>query len=182
MNELNALRSKTLLGKYAGREVLNLFEHKSGAFHIWRGIVKSAIALKGTKWKLGNSKTIRFRVDFWLDDKPLLTFAKCPVPKEMVRSKMFDYLEVGRGWIWPVFDSLLPSSVLLRLAGVVVSEAEEENDRLIWGNISDGNFTVNKANKKLCERNSQNRWPGWSAIWKLKTSIFVVFGSWQSTH
>lgn len=61
LKDLNTLWIKTILTKYGrGRNGLELFEHKNGASHIWRGIVYSFQALKGMRWRLGNGRKIKF--------------------------------------------------------------------------------------------------------------------------
>lgn len=61
-----------MLEKYVKGNCLSGIKHKVGDFQFWMGLLfGEEIFFKYIKKKVGNGENIRFREDWWLDDKPL---------------------------------------------------------------------------------------------------------------
>lgn len=88
----------------------------------------------------------------------------------------------SRGWNWPILVSLLPSSILTRLASLVVSGDASKEDKLLWGDDPNGIFTIKKAYHKLCTNNPAVNRPGWKKIWALKVQQQVRMFVWLLAH
>lgn len=85
----------------------------------------------------------------------LKTLARIRVPEEQLSKKVHEFWQLDSDWAWHLFDSFLPSSTLLKLASTIVSDAVDDEDKLVWGEDLNGVFTVNKACKELCNFSSQ---------------------------
>lgn len=83
LNDEESLWSRTMESKYGrGREGLNIFMSKIRYSHVWRGLVDSSKILEGFEWRVGNSRSVRFWEDGWLEDKPLVVVATAPIPDD----------------------------------------------------------------------------------------------------
>lgn len=51
----------------------------------------------------------------------------------------FEFWQLGRGWRWGLFNFLLPSRILLKLAGVMTSDDEVMEEKLVWSSGNNGN-------------------------------------------
>lgn len=95
--------------------------------------MNSFLALPGVKWRLRNGKKIKIWLDVWAHEKPLLEFTRGAVPEQILGTKVSDFWQVGKAWDLSSLDYLLPSSILMTLAGFIVSEEEGRDDEVMWG-------------------------------------------------
>src|SRR4051812_18789281 len=80
------------------------------------------------------------------------------------------------------FNYLLPSSTLLKMTSVVLSEDVEAEDHLVWGEEPDGVYMVNKAYRKLNTHDSVGGRAGWRPVWQLKIQQRVRMFLWLLSH
>lgn len=86
-----------------------------------------------------------------------MVIERIQVPEEQLNKKVHEYWQSENEWIWHIFDSHLPLSILLKFATTIISNAVEDEGRLFWGEDSDGTLTIGKAYKKFCHSNTQRR-------------------------
>lgn len=83
--------------KYGGgRKILEIFHSKTGASHIWQGLVKILEALGTTRWRVRNGRHINFQMDRWIGNLTLQTLVKLPLMTEDLK-KIAEYWVEERG-------------------------------------------------------------------------------------
>lgn len=60
-------------------------------------------------------------------------------------------------------------NALLKIEAVVVKVDEGREDKIVWEGESDGDFTVSRAYRRLCESRLESDDPVWDRVWNLKT-------------
>ncbi|KAL8161192.1 LOW QUALITY PROTEIN: hypothetical protein V2J09_012681, partial [Rumex salicifolius] len=155
-----------------------------------RGV--SQFLTKGTCWQLRNGKTIRFRQDKWLIDRLLKEWANGTIDNDQLEETVDKFWSSKSGWLWHKFAPIIPASMTMKMAAVVVIEGEENPDTIKWQNSQDGNYLVSstyggEANvdrcvfKEIWKLKTQERvryFYMFKEIWKLKTQEKVIYFCW----
>lgn len=68
------------------------------------------------------------------------------------------------------------------MAPIIIFDAHEEEDRLMWGEDQTCIFTVKKAYRKLCGSATHDGWPGWSHLWKIEVQQRIRTFLWILSH
>ncbi|KAG7555110.1 Reverse transcriptase domain [Arabidopsis suecica] len=138
------LRSKYKVGDVHDKSWLKA---KTTWSSTWKSIgtgLQEVVSL-GLSWVIGDGRDIRFWVDKWLLDKPLLELVTGPLPVGYEERRVCDLWRRGTGW---EFSQILPyvsENLKLRFTAVVLDEVTGAKDRLSWAGNADGNFTVKSA-------------------------------------
>lgn len=136
--------------KYRGNT--NDFKRKIGESHTWRSIREGSEVLeKGTRWRLGNGRRILFWKHSWLEDRPLEEIATIELPENEREKRVIDYWIKDIGWDVATLTKFLPGASLEKLAGMIICEAEENEDRATWSLEASGKFTTKSAYVKELE-------------------------------
>lgn len=179
LQEPTALWSQTLRHNYGGdRMDCDLFQAKSGASHIWKGIVKCSQVLNGMRWIIGNGCRACFWTDVWVGSRPLCDDLRRTLSANEVLLTVADYWLEGCGWKWGQIGNEIPMERLLQIASEVVRVGEDAEDKLVWGQRTGGAFTVKDAYTSIVDLLQEPQWLGWQRIWKLKTQQRVRIFIW----
>lgn len=101
--------------------------------HIWKGIQCGwELFQRGSYWRVRNGKKVRFWQDVWLDNLPLKNNALANLDGSMLNDTVYVYWSEETGWNWQVLGSLLPNSILLKLASTTLSSNISDGDLLGW--------------------------------------------------
>ncbi|XP_019167321.1 PREDICTED: uncharacterized protein LOC109163057 [Ipomoea nil] len=73
-----------------------------------------------------------FKNDRWILDTPLFELATNYVPISERNRSVASYWSLEEGWLWNQFDDFLPTEVLDKLAAVILSEDQNEQDSTHW--------------------------------------------------
>lgn len=76
---------------------------------------------KGTIWQVGDGDTIKFRIDNWVFDTPLIEMVNLPneVAKE---EKMEKYLNINKTWNRNRLEQILPISLVETITNIAISD------------------------------------------------------------
>ncbi|KAK8672509.1 hypothetical protein V6N13_110877 [Hibiscus sabdariffa] len=102
-------------------------------------------------WNLGNGRNVDFWHDSWITGiGPLVVHVGTLNQAALPRVSIAAMLTTQGTWNWPLFQHLLPSPVLLRIA--VVKELDQlfPEDAVGWGLTTNHNFTI-KSTYELSE-------------------------------
>lgn len=83
---------------------------------------------------------------------------------------------------WTAIEPYLPSSTLLQLASVALTEDDEAVDSLAWTPSPHKNFTVKSAHLLQVEWLSLPDWKVWKVLWHLKVLERVRVFLWEASH
>lgn len=159
------------------------FNSRASGSH-WHGVLAWSVALLfgGISWRLGNGCTVKFWVDKWLDKVPLKDAAAADIPQELLSKSVSDYWLEGAGWNCSGFAHYLPTSILLRIATVVISSFANDSGRPCWSETDSGLFSVKSAHKLEACWNSNGSWHGWKKLWKFNLQERVRLFLWRVSH
>lgn len=93
-----------------------------------------------------------------------------------------DYWIHGKCWDRGHLSYLLPASILLCLASIVLDESLEEEDRLTWKDSPDDQCSMPSAYMTTDEDAATSPWKFWDHIWKLKVLQHVRVLIWLMAH
>ncbi|KAK8611522.1 hypothetical protein V6N13_131570 [Hibiscus sabdariffa] len=109
--------------------------HRVGCSHLWKGISSVWESIRDSLvWIVGDGRTIDFWKDAWLGDLgPLVDYASAPdIISSMPRVTVADMVDNTGSWRWREVESLLPSSVLHRLAATMPPTNLQSHDFIGW--------------------------------------------------
>ncbi|KAG7548419.1 hypothetical protein ISN44_As12g036090 [Arabidopsis suecica] len=125
----------------------------------WRsvGMGLREVVIPRLSWVLGDGKIIRFWTDKWLLDQPLMDLASQVVSSKEKKIR-----------------------VKLQLAAMVVDNVTGAVDRVSWGGIGNGQFTVKSAYVFLTRDDSPRQWLGklFRRVWHVKAPERVQVFLW----
>lgn len=126
LQEPNTLWNCMLRAKYGeGRSSIDMLQSKTSASHKWQGVVKCTNLIGKSRWMVGNVRKVNFWLDVWIDNSPLKAHTIMSLTLEELRKKVVDYWIVASGWDWSAISSLIPMTMVLRLALTIVSMDSE---------------------------------------------------------
>lgn len=143
VQEPNSLWSSLLQAKYGGgRHSLDIFEHKAGASHIWRGLVHAVEQMGGLKWVVGDGHLIKFWSDVWLSDLPLASMALQPLSTADYEGSVVDYWVEGMGWRWDALTSMLRTITMVLIASKMLTNMPDKD---VWKGFEDCSMSLPSA-------------------------------------
>lgn len=116
-----------------------------GCSNLWKGIAESwPIAKEGLQWRAENDLQVRFWLDSWLSNEPLINHALCFIDNGDLHRSVHSFL-IGDHWDFEVLDTLLPKNILMKLQAVCLRLNEASLDNFSWNGSLDGCFSVNSV-------------------------------------
>lgn len=100
----------------------------------------------------------------------------------MMLCKVSEYWDEMRGWKWTKVCPFSPSTTLLKIASITLSNSEEDKDMVTWLSSPKGDFSVRYAHALEAGCSKQGNWKGWKAVWRLKTQQRVRIFLWEPSH
>ncbi|CAL5371297.1 unnamed protein product [Camellia sinensis] len=168
-SDKDASWTKILRGKYLHKHTFSNWPSTTNASHTWRSIMKtSAILAKGTKWSVGNGKSISFWKDWWCGNGPLAsTFPGPHITEDVVVAAIIN--EEGK-WDMEGAANVLPQLLQPQIQQIHLPQFVELGDNPYWIGSSTGGFIVGAAYKLVANQvSSLDTGPViWHWIWKLK--------------
>lgn len=120
-----------------------MFKHKQRESQVWMGIVwGSELLSEGLRWRITNGKRVLFWIDKWVGEEKLLDHCLGDIEGKDLYRTVNSYWQERQGWRWDEIPNSLPSSILLKLAAIVVSKEELTEDRPGWLEPNKTNFSV----------------------------------------
>lgn len=101
---------------------------------------------------------------------------------EILKLKVIDYWEPGKGWKWGSFVHLLPTSILLKLADTVLGQPENTQDKVGWLEKGINKFEVKTTYGLITRWRREDKWAGWKKIWSLRVHQRVRDCVWLLVH
>jgi ribonuclease HI len=151
----------------------SFFDSKLGnnPSYVWRGIWKARqILMHGYRWRIGNGDSINIMSEPWLRER---NDAWIPSPQAQgvynlhVSDLMIPNLKL---WDKNKIESLFPLHIANRIMETPLLSVVEE-DKIIWGDSMDGNYSVKSGYKVLMqiqrEEASTVQHVNWLSLWKI---------------
>lgn len=141
--EPSTLWTRILKEKYGrGRQLLDLVDRRSSCSNAWKGIMDTMKwTEKGMGYAISDGRSTKFWVHRWLDSTKLEEQATDAIPPEHLQRRICDYWNPVSGWDWEQFASLLPITVVQRIASFVLA-AGGISDEWVWLLDKSGKFTL----------------------------------------
>ncbi|KAH9786561.1 putative ribonuclease H protein [Citrus sinensis] len=151
---------------------------------IWRAIRSTwSATMMGARWAVCDGTRTRFWLDCWATKQgPLINLAIHPVPQELVKATVSEFINVHGDWNWSAFEHLFPNSVLLQIASVMPPNHLLGVDKIFCQYEPRGNFTVRSAYEALCQLDSNDTGTAWKLAWTWKGPQAVRIFLWQALH
>lgn len=86
-------------------------------------------------------------------DKPLLYYAVCPIPTNILHKKVVDFADINGAWKWEIFGHLLPNNIILIIACYQPPMDQRGEDQVYWAASKKGNFSTNSAYHAISAHN-----------------------------
>ncbi|KAK2423594.1 hypothetical protein QL285_034041 [Trifolium repens] len=152
----------------------SLFDSKIGhnPSYAWRGIWKARqILMYGCRWRIGNGTSINIMSEPWLRERD---GAWIPSPQDQgVYNLNVSNLMIPNMKLWDKekIESLFPLHIAKRIVETPLLNVVEE-DKLIWSDNIDGNYSVRSGYKTLMQVNrledSSVHRGEWHSLWKIQ--------------
>lgn len=115
---------------------------------------------------MGNGRIIKFWMDTWLGESPLIEVARQLVDDEDQTKSASDYWS-GEDWECSTLNDWLPSSHFEALKSISLLNCNSIKDKVIWGRTSNGKFSSKSAyQSQMFVDPLEDK--GWKEIWSLK--------------
>lgn len=98
-----------------------------------------------------------------------------------MKKKVADYWDCITGCKWDEFAHNLSATILVKIASVVLSSDETEQDGFAWAE-GKGRFTVKTAYRLSKNWRTDESWAGWHRIWGLQVQHRVRVFVWLMAH
>ncbi|KAG7567714.1 Ribonuclease H domain [Arabidopsis thaliana x Arabidopsis arenosa] len=188
IQDKTSLWARVLRSKYKVGEVQDpsWLKPKSSWSSTWRsiGVGLREVVARGIGWVPGDGKIIRFWVDRWLLEKPLLEFVTGTLPDDEKAKTAEKYWMLGAGWDMVKLSHFLPLNVTRRLFSVVLHDFPGTRDELSWKGNPDGQFTVGSAyallKPEMEDRPCMERF--YKRLWRLVAPERVRVFIWLVSH
>ncbi|KAL5738336.1 hypothetical protein ACOSP7_031097 [Xanthoceras sorbifolium] len=115
----------------------------------WRGIAHGInLLLEGGIWRIGDGSSVAFWTDRWIQGMDTLRdHAVCPLDQDKISEKVSCYIEND---CWSM-----------------VNTTDEVEDCMIWGNDSEGSFTIKSAYNSFFDKGLGDQWK-FDIVWKIR--------------
>lgn len=160
---------QVLRDKYkCGSGALPLVTPKHNSSNVWRGILHIWESfLKGTIWRVGDGRSVRFWQDSWVDGHPSL---ECEINMSLCQSlrdsRACDMVMTDGNWNSNVINEVLPSA----LANQVLLHSPPCDDAgcdiVAWNHSPNGVLTVKSAYESMSPNFVHSSDVIWKKLWK----------------
>ena len=89
--------------------------------------------LLGVRWSVGNGSRVRFWMDYWIMNSPLIDIAAAPVPNVNRKLMIYECRDQETGWKWELFAPQLPQQALLSIAAFILPDVHSSTDKIYQG-------------------------------------------------
>ncbi|KAG7559018.1 Reverse transcriptase zinc-binding domain [Arabidopsis thaliana x Arabidopsis arenosa] len=149
LNDKRSLWARVLRSKYRVGEPhdQNWMRVKSTWSSTWRsvGVGLREVVFPGLSWVIGDGSTLKFWVDKWVSNRPLLESVSGEMPANYESLTAKDLWRHGSGWMLEKIVPHVSQNVRLELATIVIDSVTGAKDRISWGESQNGEFTVQSA-------------------------------------
>ncbi|KAL5792898.1 hypothetical protein ACOSP7_001492 [Xanthoceras sorbifolium] len=136
----------------------------------WRGIAHGIKLL-----------SVNFWTDRWvLGIDTLNDYALCPLDHSTITEKVSSFNDNG-SWYVSRLRAVVPWDIIQRIISIQANEIGEGEDCLIWGNGSEGSFTVKSAYNSFFKVNLSDHWK-FDFVWKAKIPPKIQCFLWLVAH
>lgn len=144
-------------------------KNKGNGSAVWRsiGVGLREVIMAGISWVPGNGREIHFWKDKWLSNTPLIEQVTRDLPPGSADLRAHELWQDGVGWRLTEIEPYVSVDTRLDLAAVVLDTVTGARDRLSWGEVSNGEFTVTSAYNLLTRVDSprQNMESFYKKVW-----------------
>jgi len=145
----DALWVRIIKAKYLNRDSFLQVEPKSDASFTWKSFLDARDVVEhGIAFLVRNGRIIRFWLDTWLGDEPLISKASTNITEQEANSTVIQYW-TDTGWDLDRLRNKLPQDVLFLLTSFIIDPNSTDNDIAYWKHNANGNFTTNSAYMSL---------------------------------
>ena len=149
LNDKEGLWARVLRGKYSVGDMHDSSWMVAGrnVSSTWRSVVMGIreVVAKGHSWVIGNGRDIKFWTDKWLSRQPLMGEVLGDLPEGYENITARELWLDGGGWDLSRISPYISDERRLELVAVVVDTVSGVKDRLAWGEVPNGQFTVKTA-------------------------------------
>ncbi|CAL1410544.1 unnamed protein product [Linum trigynum] len=169
-----SLVSRIMKAKY--HKNVNILEARIGyrPSYVWRSLMGvQEFLVDGLRWKIGHGSAVRIWGDRWLPSTPNNIVYSPPMglPVDSVVRELID--EEEEKWDETILESCFPSDMVDAIKQILLRNSTEQ-DRLIWMDNDDGNYTAKSGYQVWLRRFQEQHDPrsvGDPALWKLLWSL-----------
>lgn len=115
-------------------------------------------------------------------DKPLLYYAVCPIPTNILHKKVVDFADINGAWKWEIFGHLLPDNIILIIASHQPPMDQRGEDQVYWAASKKGNFSTNSAYHAISAHNQGMVDQIWSLVWSWPGPQCIRIFIWLVLH
>ena len=150
-----------------GSDLIPHIHRSQNSSNVWKGICASwHIVEHNLGLKLGDRQSISFWDARWVPHcASLHEIANHAVLSHLDNLKVMDVVSATTGWDWPFISSLIPITVVNRIASILPPSVSNGPDSLFWLPSNDGNFTVKIAYLDIAHHNLSLAEPIFKVIW-----------------
>lgn len=114
---------------------------------LWRGVVRGIkeVIWPGHCWVVGDGSKVRFWLDSWVSDQPLIHSALGDLSENAKSRLVKDAWIDGMGWDVASLSQLLPGDVIMEIMALALDHVTGATDRLSWKDSVNGDFSVTAA-------------------------------------
>jgi hypothetical protein len=173
---------KVLKDKYLKQRSLldNNYKCPARTSSTWRSFVHGAkLIRKGILWRIGNGNNINFWNDRWVGDSALINQIDNTARLDL-QLKVCDAWTFN-GWNLAFLSRHFSSETLHQITKIPVNFGQRGNDKIIWGETSNGHFSVKSAYLLLMQEDIPPRYD-WKIIWKLPVPAKLKTFCWLVSH
>lgn len=183
VSQSQALCSQILTSKYGGWRSLLLDKKFPSKYVIWKGITHVlSLYQRSFCWKLGNDRKLRFRLDYWFEEHPLLSESSSLLPSKCPSISINGLWINGNGWNVIELGRLLLPNTIRRLQLVSLKEDEIAEDQPSWNLHASGHFSTASLSRHLLSSARIHSWFPWHWIWKFRGPSRASFALWSILH
>ncbi|KAL8141078.1 hypothetical protein V2J09_007099 [Rumex salicifolius] len=150
--------------------------------YTWRSILWAikGVVERGTRWNIGDGKSVRFWKDCWAEAEPLMNFCTTTIASPLVDCKVSDLWSPDSGWNWEVLGTLLAPTYLMCIASLAVGLIHGVGDSLRWAFTTHGDYSTKSAYCLLRPAVTVHDQIGrlYSQIWKIAVTERVRLFLW----
>ncbi|KAL5780992.1 hypothetical protein ACOSP7_006021 [Xanthoceras sorbifolium] len=148
----------------------------------WRGITYGInLLLEGGIWRIGDGSSVAFWIDRWIQGMDTLRdHAVCPLDQDKISEKVSCYIENGC-WSMVKLRDAIPWNIIQRIMGIQVDTTGEVEDCMIWGNDSEGSFTIKSAYNSFFDKGLGDQWK-FDIVWKIRVPPKIQCFLWLVAH
>ena len=114
---------------------------------LWKSICREwEVVNQNVSWNLGNGRHILFWTDKWLENYgPLSTIVTPEARVDTLNYIVADMVDSRSNWKWELFAHLLPTNIVMSIAGHIPPMQNTTEDSVVWNHTSDGRLSVRTA-------------------------------------